>query len=128
MQGLFPTGFRPRDARRFQLFPYPAWNRHGDALSASIAASIIAKTTRDAHMLELDGMYSGYGLASHKGYPTPEHCRLLRPWEHCPFTEEALPSKRSLRLGSHPDELLKMSKNWVLRAISTAVASPEVLH
>ena len=51
----------------------------GDALSASIAAaSIIAKTTRDAHMIELDGIYSGYGLASHKGYPTPEHCRILK--------------------------------------------------
>jgi ribonuclease HII len=51
----------------------------GDALSASIAAaSIIAKTTRDAHMLELDQQYSGYGLASHKGYPTPEHCQALK--------------------------------------------------
>jgi ribonuclease HII len=51
----------------------------GDALSASIAAaSIIAKTTRDAHMLEMDQMYSGYGLATHKGYPTPEHCRVLK--------------------------------------------------
>ena len=51
----------------------------GDALSATIAAaSIIAKTTRDAHMLELDGVYSGYGFASHKGYPTPEHCRVLK--------------------------------------------------
>jgi ribonuclease HII len=51
----------------------------GDALSASIAAaSIIAKTTRDAHMLELDQIYSGYGLAAHKGYPTPEHCRTLK--------------------------------------------------
>ena len=51
----------------------------GDALSASIAAaSIIAKTTRDAHMLELDQVYSGYGFATHKGYPTPEHCRTLK--------------------------------------------------
>lgn len=51
----------------------------GDALSASIAAaSIIAKTTRDRHMLELDQVYSGYGLATHKGYPTPEHCRALK--------------------------------------------------
>src|SRR6478672_6708320 len=51
----------------------------GDALSASIAAaSIIAKTTRDAHMLEMDQVYSGYGLAAHKGYPTPEHCRALK--------------------------------------------------
>ena len=51
----------------------------GDALSASIAAaSIIAKTTRDALMLQLDQVYSGYGLATHKGYPTPEHCRALK--------------------------------------------------
>src|SRR5689334_23437774 len=51
----------------------------GDALSASIAAaSIIAKTTRDAHMLEMDQVYTGYGLAAHKGYPTPEHCRVLK--------------------------------------------------
>lgn len=51
----------------------------GDALSASIAAaSIVAKTTRDALMLQLDQVYSGYGLAAHKGYPTPEHCRALK--------------------------------------------------
>jgi ribonuclease HII len=51
----------------------------GDALSATIAAaSILAKTTRDAHMLEMDRLYSGYGLASHKGYPTPEHCEALK--------------------------------------------------
>ena len=29
-------------------------------------------------MLEMDRMYSGYGLASHKGYPTPEHCQALK--------------------------------------------------
>jgi ribonuclease HII len=52
---------------------------HGDALSASIAAaSVIAKTTRDAHMIDLDHIYAGYGFASHKGYPTPEHLRVLR--------------------------------------------------
>jgi ribonuclease HII len=51
----------------------------GDSLSASIAAaSIIAKTTRDAHMLRMDDMYKGYGFASHKGYPTPEHCKALK--------------------------------------------------
>ena len=29
-------------------------------------------------MLEMDGLYQGYGFASHKGYPTPEHCRALK--------------------------------------------------
>jgi ribonuclease HII len=52
---------------------------HGDSLSASIAAaSILAKTTRDAMMVELDAQYPGYGLAAHKGYPTPRHFEALR--------------------------------------------------
>lgn len=51
----------------------------GDALSASIAAaSIIAKTTRDAIMTEFDSMHPGYNFKTHKGYPTPEHCRCLK--------------------------------------------------
>jgi ribonuclease HII len=52
---------------------------HGDSLSASIAAaSIIAKTTRDAMMVELNSRYPGYGLDAHKGYPTPRHIEALR--------------------------------------------------
>ena len=51
----------------------------GDTLSASIAAaSIIAKTTRDAIMAEFDSMHPGYNFKTHKGYPTPEHCRCLK--------------------------------------------------
>lgn len=51
----------------------------GDALSLAIAAaSIIAKVTRDALMRELDARYPGYGIASHKGYGTPEHIAALR--------------------------------------------------
>ncbi len=52
---------------------------HGDALCAAIAAaSLIAKTTRDAQMMELDRLYPGYGFADHKGYPTPEHLKVLK--------------------------------------------------
>jgi ribonuclease HII len=51
----------------------------GDTLSASIAAaSIIAKTTRDAIMTNFDSVHPGYNFATHKGYPTPEHCRCLK--------------------------------------------------
>jgi ribonuclease HII len=47
---------------------------YGDALSLSIAAaSVVAKVHRDALMRELDAVHPGYGLASHKGYGTPEH-------------------------------------------------------
>jgi ribonuclease HII len=50
----------------------------GDAKVPSIsAASILAKTTRDALMRELDGRYPGFSLSGHKGYPTPEHVRAL---------------------------------------------------
>ena len=68
------------DARKIPQCPAPQRGIiRGDTLSASIAAaSIIAKTTRDAHMLEMDLLYQGYGFASHKGYPTPEHCRTLK--------------------------------------------------
>jgi ribonuclease HII len=51
----------------------------GDARVAAIAAaSILAKTERDALMLELDARYPGYGIARHKGYPTAEHIAALR--------------------------------------------------
>jgi ribonuclease HII len=51
---------------------------HGDELSLSIAAaSIIAKTHRDARMVELDAVYPGYGFARHKGYPVREHYQAL---------------------------------------------------
>ena len=52
---------------------------YGDALSLSIAAaSVVAKVHRDALMRELDGVLPLYGLASHKGYGTPEHRRALK--------------------------------------------------
>ena len=51
----------------------------GDARSVSIAAaSILAKTYRDARMEEWDAVYPQYGLAQHKGYATPEHLEALR--------------------------------------------------
>ncbi len=51
----------------------------GDARVASIAAaSILAKTERDALMLELDARFPGYGIARHKGYPTAGHLAALR--------------------------------------------------
>lgn len=46
----------------------------GDSKSLSIAAaSILAKVTRDAYMIELDSRYPGYGFARHKGYGTEFH-------------------------------------------------------
>jgi ribonuclease HII len=51
----------------------------GDCRSLSIAAaSILAKTSRDAHMRELDLIYPGYGFAAHKGYGTFAHRKALQ--------------------------------------------------
>jgi ribonuclease HII len=75
---------------------------HGDALSASIAAaSLIAKTTRDSYMMEIDRLYVGYGFASHKGYPTPEHCRLLKELGAVPIHRRSFARVRQV-LGLDP--------------------------
>lgn len=51
----------------------------GDSLVAEIsAASILAKTARDALLVELDRRYPQYGLAGHKGYPTAAHLAALK--------------------------------------------------
>jgi ribonuclease HII len=53
----------------------------GDSKIAAIsAASILAKTSRDALMLELHAQYPHYGFADHKGYPTAAHLAALREY------------------------------------------------
>jgi ribonuclease HII len=81
VEGLMqPADFILVDARRIPHCSTPQRGIiKGDTLSASIAAaSIIAKTTRDAIMTEMDSVLPGYNFATHKGYPTPEHCRCLK--------------------------------------------------
>ena len=57
----------------------------GDARVAAIsAASILAKTHRDAMMEALDPCYPGFELAAHKGYCTPAHLQALRTREPSP--------------------------------------------
>ena len=64
---------------------------HGDATFASIAAaSILAKTHRDAFMREIAAQYPEYGWDRNMGYPTPEHIEALRrhgytPWHRKSF-------------------------------------------
>ncbi|MFI5306216.1 MAG: ribonuclease HII [Polyangiales bacterium] len=67
------------DARSLRQLEIPQQGIvRGDAQSISIAsASILAKTSRDAMMLELDRRYPGYGFARHKGYPVREHVRAM---------------------------------------------------
>jgi len=75
------------DARRLRDVPLPQQPIiKGDTKSLSIAAaSILAKTARDARMRALDAVYPGYGFARHKGYPVRSHFLALRRLGPCPI-------------------------------------------
>lgn len=75
VDGLPVTGF---DCPSFNLVK-------GDAKSLLVAAaSILAKTARDADCLRLEAEYPGYGFAKHKGYPTKAHLAALAKLGPCP--------------------------------------------
>jgi ribonuclease HII len=58
----------------------------GDGTSLSIAAaSVLAKVYRDRLLVEFDREFPGYGLASHKGYCSPEHMAALARLGPTPF-------------------------------------------
>jgi len=75
------------DARRLKEVPIPQSRIiKGDERCVTVAAaSILAKTARDARMRELDAEYPGYGFAKHKGYAVPEHKRALLRLGPCPI-------------------------------------------
>jgi ribonuclease HII len=74
------------DGRKLKDVPLPQQGIvKGDTKSLSIAAaSILAKTTRDAYMVTLDAQFPGYGFAKHKGYPVSAHVGALGRLGACP--------------------------------------------
>lgn len=69
----------------------------GDATMEVIsAASILAKTARDAEMLRLHQRYPHYGLDRHKGYPTPNHLAALRKHGACEIHRRSFAPVRSV--------------------------------
>lgn len=71
----------------------------GDLTEPAIsAASILAKTHRDAQMASLCGMYPGYGFSGHKGYGTAAHAAALAELGPCPVHRRSFaPVKALLR-------------------------------
>jgi ribonuclease HII len=91
------------DARRLKDLPTPQQAIvGGDGKSLTIAAaSILAKTARDALMCRMDAQYPGYGLAQHKGYPVREHLTALKKLGACPIHRRSFAPVRSI-LGLPP--------------------------
>ena len=81
----------------------------GDARSLSIAAaSVIAKTTRDALMVEAEGRFPGYGFARHKGYGSPEHLEALRRLGPCELHRRSFaPVREALGIAPAQGELFE---------------------
>jgi ribonuclease HII len=71
----------------------------GDATVPAIsAASILAKTARDSYMDHMDTLYPAYSFATHKGYCTPDHQRLLELHGPCPLHRRSFaPVRLALR-------------------------------
>lgn len=72
---------------RLQTLPTPQQSViRGDGKSLSIAAaSILAKVTRDRHMIALETQYPQYGFAQHKGYGTVQHRAAIAEHGPCPI-------------------------------------------
>lgn len=88
------------DGNRCPVLPMPSRPViGGDALEPAIAAaSILAKVSRDREMQLLDAQYPGYGLAQHKGYPTPKHLKALQRLGPTPIYRRSFaPVQRALR-------------------------------
>jgi ribonuclease HII len=80
---------------------------YGDSLSLSIAAaSVVAKVHRDALMRELDSAHPGYGLASHKGYGTPEHRQALKEQGPCALHRRTFAPVRAVDPDAAIEELV----------------------
>jgi ribonuclease HII len=91
------------DARRLKELKAPQQAIiKGDTRSLTIAAaSILAKTARDALMRLLDAEYPGYGFARHKGYPVREHVAALARLGACPVHRRSFAPVRTV-LGLPP--------------------------
>ena len=68
-------------------------DRRRNAISA---ASILAKTARDAEMCRLHERYPQYGFAEHKGYSTPEHLAMLERFGPCEIHRRSFEPVRRL--------------------------------
>ncbi len=96
---MIDGNYRPRG------FPYPVTTLvEGDARVAQIAAaSILAKTSRDALMVDLDKTYPQYGFAQHMGYGTRQHLAAIAQFGVTPIHRKTFKPIRDY-LNEHTSE------------------------
>jgi len=78
--------------------PARAVVRGDETVKAISAASILAKTARDALMVELHAVHPQYGFDRHKGYSTPEHLEALKRHGACELHRRSFAPVRELLL------------------------------
>lgn len=83
----------------------------GDETVAAIsAASIIAKTTRDHWLMDLDRQYPEYGFAKHKGYGTAEHMAAIEKYGPLPVHRKSFgPIKKLIEMRKAKDGELELT-------------------
>lgn len=115
------------DARRLKELPVRQEAIvKGDEKSLSIAAaSILAKTSRDARMIEYDATWPGYGFARHKGYPVREHYDALDRLGACPIHRRSFAPVRKA-LGLDPVQTDLFGGPTSAEAAPAAEAAPTV--
>ncbi len=92
---LLVDGNRFRPFGRYKAADYKTVV-HGDATYASIAAaSVLAKTHRDAYMRRIAAEYPQYGWDRNMGYPTREHIEAIKRYGYTPYHRKSF----------HPKEL-----------------------
>ncbi len=89
------------DGLAVPTLPFPSQNLvKGDAKSLFIAAaSILAKTARDADCDRMERLYPGYGFAKHRGYPTKAHLAALAKLGPCPEHRRSFGPVAQMELG-----------------------------
>ena len=79
-------------------YPCEAIVKGDSKVQAISAASILAKTARDAELYQLDQQYPMYGFAQHKGYPTAAHMASLKLHGVSPIHRRSFAPVRSMLL------------------------------
>jgi ribonuclease HII len=97
-----PAEYALVDGNQMPRLPIPGHTIvAGDATQSCIsAASILAKTARDALMCALDAQHPGYGFARHMGYATAEHLHNLQRLGPCAVHRLTFAPVRDLLAGS----------------------------